>query len=462
MIGDRPVWILPSETQVREFDAKLLVACFGAERGARVIIGSRFEIHRRIAALPRGIYIAKDVFRASRRIFDILGDLGHRIVALDEEGMLYDSPEAYRALYLPQRVAAEVLARVELFFAWGPLHAAVMPEAPGFPGCPVVVTGNPRIDLLRPELAVAQQHEITQLRRRHGEFVLVNTNFGRLNHVLDAERIEPDPDRPGVLRGVAATRLPEAFWRERYESWQAFLTMLPVLARAVAPIRVVVRPHPAERSDTWQRIADGLPNVDVAREGAIAPWLRAARVVVHNACTTGLEAHLAGTPVIAYSPVRASQYDDNLANLLSLEVGSTDALRSAVGSALRGEYSFQPGSRARARLAAQIGALDGELSAERMVAALVMHTGADPRGPLSRVWRGVRGRRRATRRVARKEQGGVVAGHRHSALYGEQRFPGIDLAELDMRIDGLRSALGRFKAVHARALAPGIFLVEAG
>ncbi len=460
MTDERPVWILPAETQVREFDARLLVACFGAERGARVIVGSRIEIHRRIASLPRGLYVSKDVFRASRKIFEILADLGHRIVALDEEGMLYDSPEDYRTLYLPQRVAADVLSRIELFLAWGPLHAAAMPEAPGFPGCPIVITGNPRIDWLRPELAAAQQDEVETLRRRHGEFVLVNTNFGRLNHVLAADRIEDDPEQPGSLRNVTQTRLPESFWRERLASYGAFRELLPRLARALAPVRIVVRPHPAERAESWRECALGLTNVEVVREGAIAPWLRAARVVIHNACTTGLEAHLAGTPVIAYSPVRAAQFDENLANLLSLRAETPDELLGAVKAALCGTHSFRPPARAHERLAAQIGALEGELSAERMGAALANQTTNDPRVWWSRAFRSRRGRRRAAHRAQRKEQRAGIAGHKNSADYGEQRFPGIELPAVEARIDALRRTLSRFDGVKARPLAPSVFLIE--
>ncbi len=33
------VLVIPCETQAREFDAKLLLACFAAERGHAVVVG---------------------------------------------------------------------------------------------------------------------------------------------------------------------------------------------------------------------------------------------------------------------------------------------------------------------------------------------------------------------------------------------------------------------------------------
>ncbi len=47
------VLIIPCETQAREFDAKLLLSCFAAEQGFRVIVGSKKEINKRIGSLRR-------------------------------------------------------------------------------------------------------------------------------------------------------------------------------------------------------------------------------------------------------------------------------------------------------------------------------------------------------------------------------------------------------------------------
>ena len=47
--------IIPVETQVRELDAKLLLACVAAERGFPVIIGSRAFVHYKVSSIPRGI-----------------------------------------------------------------------------------------------------------------------------------------------------------------------------------------------------------------------------------------------------------------------------------------------------------------------------------------------------------------------------------------------------------------------
>ena len=69
MREQRQPLIIPCETQSREFDAKLLLACFAAERGFPVIVGSKKEIYLRIGALPRSIFLSKGSrFRLARSL----------------------------------------------------------------------------------------------------------------------------------------------------------------------------------------------------------------------------------------------------------------------------------------------------------------------------------------------------------------------------------------------------------
>ena len=44
--------ILPVEIFNREFDAKVLLACFAAERGFSVIFGAKREINLNLASFP--------------------------------------------------------------------------------------------------------------------------------------------------------------------------------------------------------------------------------------------------------------------------------------------------------------------------------------------------------------------------------------------------------------------------
>src|SRR5690606_10316831 len=79
--------LIPSETRVREFDGKLLLACIAAEQGHECVVGSPMAMHLHIGRLPLGIYIAKDMFCSSARMLRILRGLGHDVVGWDEESL---------------------------------------------------------------------------------------------------------------------------------------------------------------------------------------------------------------------------------------------------------------------------------------------------------------------------------------------------------------------------------------
>ena len=199
--------IIPIENQVRELDAKLLLACVAVERGFPVVLGSRAFIHYAIASLPRGVYLAKSMRRLSNRMFGILGDLGHVIVASDEEGLVRGPDDFYHS----RRLSETTLERIAMLFAWGENDAKALRSFPGVAGIPIHVTGNPRIDLLRKELRHFFDPQVETLRSRFGPYVLVNTNFGLVNHFVsklgDGVSLpegRPRASRPSSSRGSAS------------------------------------------------------------------------------------------------------------------------------------------------------------------------------------------------------------------------------------------------------------------
>jgi surface carbohydrate biosynthesis protein len=108
--------IIPVENQVRELDAKLFLSSVAAERGFPVILGSRAFVHYQVAAIPRGLYLAKSMRKRSNRMFGILRRLGHEIVAWDEEGLVRfaDDEEYYR-----RRLSPGTFGNVSHLMVWG-------------------------------------------------------------------------------------------------------------------------------------------------------------------------------------------------------------------------------------------------------------------------------------------------------------------------------------------------------
>ena len=64
------------------------------------------------------------------------------------------------------------------------------------------------------------------------------------------------------------------------------------------------------------------PNVRIVFEGELTPWIIAAKAVIHNSCTTGVEAALLNIKAIAYVPIDEPEYEADLPNRVSAAVST--------------------------------------------------------------------------------------------------------------------------------------------
>jgi surface carbohydrate biosynthesis protein len=318
--------ILPCETLVRELDAKLLLALAAAARGLTAIVGSKKTIDLNLSRYPAGVYVGKSVTARSRHNLALARACGHRVALWDEEGLVWAS----REVYWNTKVDGATLNAPELLLAWGDENAAAWRDHPQYQGVPIAVTGNPRADLLMPALRPYFGDEVAAITSRHGAFVLVNTNFSRVNHVQPRQNRhlkwlrEQRPEQP---RG--------GFAAHKHQLYLAFRDLLPGLAATLAPLPIVVRPHPSERFETWEALAAPLRNVIVDHSGNVAAWLLASRALIHNGCTTAVEAFVLGRPALAYMPVRSAGFDHPLPNGVSLQFETTAELAAAVSASVR-------------------------------------------------------------------------------------------------------------------------------
>jgi len=446
--------IIPVESQVRELDAKILLACAAAERGFPVIIGSRAFIHFKVDSLPRGVYLAKSMRTLSVRMFTILRDLGHEIVGWDEEGLVrWPDQEYYR-----WRLSPVTLQKLSHLLAWGADDARVLRQYPGYPGTPVHLTGNPRIDLLRPELRSFYQQKAEALKKQYGEFILINTNFSKVNHFFN--RLSELTKPALALEAGGEETFDAGKGRLKQVLFEHFQKMLPVLCQAMPEHTIVVRPHPAENHRPWLEIAEHYPKLKIINEDSVTPWLMAAKVLIANGCTTMIEAAVLGTPTVAYQPVTGGQYDDDLPNEVSHRAYSLEELCLLVKEIVSGENGSVDEAERRRILEPHIAALDGRLSCDRMVDVLVDAGYLKDPPPAVPIGRYLRGRLHNRVRTISKKINMRRPGHRNNFAYHQHRFPGITVPELEEKIDHLGRLLGRFQNIRVKQLSEYIFRID--
>lgn len=455
-----PLLIVPVENQVRELDAKLLFACVAAERGFDVVIGSRPYVNFALPSLPPGTYVAKSMRARSRLMFNIILGLGHRLVAWDEESLVrYRSAE-----YCDWRFSPDTFRPLSQLFAWGDDDAELFASYTGNPGVPVHVTGNPRADLLRRDVREFFRAEVDALRDRHGEFVLVNTNFAFVNPFVDQLALVQPSARAGAPKvtrtsGGMSAGFAAGMAAHQQAIFDAFRILVPQLGTWFPDRSIIVRPHPSEDHDLWRRLAADQPNVRVVHEGNVVPWLMAASVLVHNGCTTAVEAAALERPAVAYQPITTDCYDFHLPNSLSHCANTREQVRDLVSAIVAGDAGLIDEHARQAIFARHLSALSGPLASDRITDVLERAGYLLDPPPRPGPWRYLRARATAAGRALLKRINARRREHWNSAEYHAHRFPDITAAELNARIARFAPLLGRFGRVRATELSDHLFRV---
>ena len=458
--------IVPVENQVRELDPKLLLACIAARRGFNVIIGSHRKIDLRIASLPQSFYLNKSMTDRNLKMFRIMERLGHEILTWDEEALVHLPAETYYS----RRLSPTAIQYNSHLFAWGEDNADLWRQYPHLPpDMPIHVTGNPRSDMLRPDLRSFYQPEAAKLRQKYGDFILVNTNFNHVNAFFAAQNLFRPAKKAGIAPqfGKAAVGMSreyaEVLRDHKQNIFDAFKEMIPSLTQAFPENKIIIRPHPTENQQVYKDLAQNFSNITVTNEGNIVPWLMATRAVIHNGCTTGVEAYVLDVPAISYRAIVNEQIDMGfyqLPNRISHQCFSFNELHNTLAGILKGELGRANSDERRMLIDHHLAAQDGPLACERIVDVLDEMLQMQPMLAKPAQIRRILGRTMANwRRFSRYIRKNLPGKHAPEEFH-RHRYPGITLQELNARIARLQQTIGDSTSLKTAELSKQIFLVK--
>jgi surface carbohydrate biosynthesis protein len=440
MSVSNPLLLIPVENQVRELDPKLLLACVAARRGFSSVIGSRREMEMRIDSFPRSIYLSKSMTVRSLLFFWVAAKYGHDIITWDEEALVHLPPETY----FSRRLNPAAIRYVSHLFAWGEENAELWRQYSHLPqGIPIHVTGNPRSDLLRPNLHAYYAAEVEKIRSEFGDFILVNTNFNHVNafgpdmNLFKSVKNSSETPKFGRAARGMTREYAEGLRDHKLAVFADFQRMIPELEKSFPDHTIVVRPHPTESHEAYRRIAAGCQRVKVTNEGNVVPWLLSAKALIHNGCTTGVEAFELRVPALSYRVTVNETYDAGfyrLPNTLSHNCFSFDELRDTLQRILEGTLGAPDGENRRALVRHHLAAQDGPLACERVVDVLEQ-IASDQARPMSQ-----HVVRRCERWLTSQGLHGVrsvksmLPGSHNRPEFQRHRYPGLPLAEVSERL----------------------------
>jgi surface carbohydrate biosynthesis protein len=449
MRTQKPVLLIPVENQVRELDAKLLLAYIAARRGLTSIMGPKREVESRIASFPRSVYVAKSIIQGNSGFLRTARKLGHTNVAWDEESLVHLPPETY----FSRRLSPEALAHVSHLFAWGEDNAELWRLYPELPtGMPIHITGNPRNDLLRPEIRAYYEKDINEIRSTFGDFILINTNFNHVNAFLPGRNLFLPTEKPGEepMFGRAARGMTreyaEGLRKFKQATFEGFQKLVPVLEKAFPFHRIIVRPHPTESHEAYLQVAEQCGRVEVTNKGNVVPWLIAAQALIHNGCTTGVEAFLLRIPAISYRVTVDERYDEGfyaLPNQLSHQCFNISQIEQTLKKIFAGELGAAGGDKRLTLIDYHLTGIKGPLASDQIVDVLEKIVDDLSKLPGPPLWGRLEKWSKAAKRRMRKRFKQSSAHSDRSIEFQRHKYPDISIEEFRSRLAKFQQILGQ-------------------
>ncbi len=443
----RRLLYLPMEIASRELDSRLLIASLALARGFEVVIGQKWLIERNVEAMPPGIYLSKTLTQRDAKALSRAKERGYLVAAIDEEMPgLITAPEELRWM------SDEAVEATDRIFISGSHNSDSVKRR--FPQARdrVVTAINPRWDLLRPGMRDFYEREAAEIRAHYGPFILINTNLGFTNSEKgSAEELINEQERLGKLtmsdpKHVAFVNSVLAM---ESANRSIILQLIDELPKKFPDRRIVLRPHPSERLDTWRNYVDGHAVVDVIRDGPAIPWILAADVLVHTNCTTGVEAAALDTPAICVLPTETSINDRYLSNRVNPVARNVEEALALIDAAEHpnsdaGFYSAEM----RAKFRDAMSYDDNQMGAERILDTLddtIAENGYQMSAPgrctqwspgSGYVWR-----------IEDKNVRGAL-------------FPGLDAEDVSKRIRGISQLIGQAQTPFAHECGSKVLLLS--
>ena len=311
------------EIKKRELLSRLTVAALLAEKGYHVFIGERATLSSIRRIIPKATIVRKSARSNSVTILSDLINSGYKIVNMEEEGVLVGTMNEYIDVSMPP----DAVKLPDRHLLWGDKQADHLKNLYPKLKDKFLNVGNPRLHLWKNRYYGFYDILADDIKKEFGEFVLISSNFAiytNRRHVKEMYAIT------GFLEKSENAKIYEEYFKIVEFLFKEFVKAAKEIS--LKGTKVIFRPHPAESTSKIQEYFSGYDNIIVRSDNDIAPWILASKAVIHNCCTTGLEAAFMKKNTIAYTPNSVSQYKLNSVNKIAKVAFNEDELLDGIFS----------------------------------------------------------------------------------------------------------------------------------
>ena len=296
MQGDK-LLIIPIELFQREIYTGLYLGLSMVEKGYDILVCD--QLNPILGNINGGVVFHKDHAAWSLDYIKSFKRRGAKVIVHDTEGLIIIDEQRY----VNGRVSSEVIEAVDTVLCWGQTQRSLISRC--IQTDKLQLAGDLRFDIARKRKTAEQPDENIKK-------VLFNTRFSYVNPIQKTDIIKTFKDlrylktEEDVIKFKQIVANDELIFRE-------FVSAVNLLVKEGKD--VIIRPHPAENIDTYIAMFEGRVKVD--KETSLGTQIDWADCVVHDGCTTAIEARAQGKLVFGLRPELTGEAYDQYANQFS-------------------------------------------------------------------------------------------------------------------------------------------------
>jgi surface carbohydrate biosynthesis protein len=358
------------DNPLRDLEGLVLLGRQLSSRGAKVTLVPMYEQGFDIPALKPDMVLVNYTRPNNADLLRSYKGAGILVGVLDTEGIAGKSSDQFAEMVK----GAGCTELVDLYCVWGLDQEAAFARHRTVDESVLRATGCPRYDFCAPQWRSALPAPPV----RPG-YVLINTNFPTVNPRFSTGEAH---EENSMVQAGFARDFARQFIADGRLAYRAMLDTSVRLAKHFSSVTFVLRPHPFESLASYEGFAE-LPNAQVRQTGTSLEWINAASLLIHQNCSTAIEASMLGVEPLSVEWFNTPALRLQAATSVSRPAASWDDLVVLVerGLAVGLPPPSEQVSEARQRILTDLyTAIDGESSRRVAEATLETITAARHRG----------------------------------------------------------------------------------
>lgn len=303
--------VFPIEIWKREIDAKLFLAIKLILSGYRVLIAEMTDVN--IRKVKNAIILHKDHAVWSDVLFKNWIKRNNSLYAFDEEGLITSNDD----YYIKHRVSDWAIKNLSGIFMWGHNQENLIKKKDITVPCYKI--GSCKLEL-------SSKHKI-KFNDGNNSKILVNTRFPYLNGRYSSKQ---SLEHLGIISNDIDLEKFENFIESEYIIRNEFIKLLKLLA--ANNYLITLRPHPLEDVSYYEDYFNSYTNIKVNNTDDLYDQIKENNILIHDGCTTAIEASSMGRKVYGLRPSNLKDAYDDTANRFSVNFNNAEDLLNEISN----------------------------------------------------------------------------------------------------------------------------------